>query len=62
MKKIYNMPDVTITCVELQQMIAISGDPEDSFKTTDASRTLDTGISGGNMSRGNSIWDEEEEY
>lgn len=60
MKKKYSMPDTAITNIELQQMIAVSN-PEDGFSKS-TPKELEGGISGGNMSRSNSIWDDEEEY
>ena len=60
MKKIYSTPEVAIVNVELQSMIAFSGDPNSSFDMNDPDRDLEDNIVSGNLSRGGSLWDDED--
>ena len=61
MKKTYIMPEVEIVNVELQNVVAASplGDPEDGFTPTGAP-SLGEETNSGNMSRGSSLWDDED--
>lgn len=59
MKAIYQKPETNVTFVAVQQLMVSSplGNPEDGFNLDDAP---ETGESSGNLSRGRSIWDDED--
>lgn len=60
MKTTYQKPMTTVVTLTLQQMIAVSGDPTAGFNTQTAP-DLGSGITSGNLSRRNTVWDDDEE-
>ena len=58
MKKIYSTPEVAIVKVELQSIMALS-DPDKGFTPTGAP-SLGEETNSGNLSRGGSLWDDDE--
>ncbi len=61
MKKTYQTPETLLTAVELQQMIAISGNGYGQPELgQDLDKVEDTQASDGNLSRRRSVWDDED--